>query len=296
MRARTLILFLVAIVLAGGTGLLVRSWLAQRATVAEAAPVAPPPAPQKLVLVARGAIYRGQILKPADLAWQAWPEAGISRGYIQTGTKTIEDFAGWVAREPFTAGDPISEAKIVSPGSRGFLAAVLRPGMRAVSVPVTPTSGISGFVFPGDQVDIVVSETVPGGDGNGNTPPRKGAETVLRDLRVLAVDQKLDSKAGEAVVAQRVTLEVTEKQSEIIAVVSEMGKLSLSLRSLVAAPDEDSARDSRDGVGTLDSEVSQLLRKPLGPNGNLSAPIVSILRGNGKSDTTTESQPASRGL
>ena len=86
----------------------------------------------------------------------------------------IEDFAGWVAREPFVAGDPISEAKIVSPGSRGFLAAVLSPGMRAVSVPVTATSGISGFVFPGDQVDIVVSETVPGGDGNGNTPPHKG--------------------------------------------------------------------------------------------------------------------------
>jgi pilus assembly protein CpaB len=295
MRARTLILFLVALVLAGGTGLLVRSWLMQRATVAEAAPVAPPPAPQKMVLVARGAISRGQILKPADLGWQAWPEAGIGRGYTQSGTKTIEDFAGWVAREPFAAGDPISEAKIVSPGSRGFLAAVLSPGMRAVSVPVTPTSGISGFVFPGDQVDIVVSETVPGSDGNGNTPPRKGAETVLRDLRVLAVDQKLDSKAGEAVVAQRVTLEVTPKQSEIIAVASEMGKLSLSLRSLVAAPDEDTA-DSRDGAGTLDSEVSQLLRKPLGAKGNQGAPTVSILRGNGKSDTTTESQPASRGL
>jgi pilus assembly protein CpaB len=293
MRARTLILFLVALVLAGGTGLLVRSWLAQRATVAEAAPVAPPPAPQKLVLVARGAISRGQILKPADLAWQAWPEAGIARGYIQTGTKRIEDFAGWVAREPFAAGDPISEAKIVSPGSRGFLAAVLRPGMRAISVPVTATSGISGFVFPGDQVDILVSETLP---GIGNGAAQKGAETVLHDVRVLAVDQKLDGKAGEALVAHNVTLEVTPKQSEIIAVASEMGKLSLSLRSLVAASEEDSARDSQNGAGTLDSEVSQLLRKPLGPKGNQSAPTVSILRGNSKSDTTIESQPASRGL
>jgi pilus assembly protein CpaB len=292
MRARTLILFLVAIVLAGGTGLLVRSWLAHRATVAEAAPIVAPP-PLKSVLVARGAITRGQILKPADLAWQAWPEAGIGRGYIQTGTKAIEDFAGWVAREPFATGDPISEAKIVSPGSRGFLAAVLRPGMRAVSVPVTATSGISGFVFPGDQVDILVSETLP---GIGNAAAQKGAETVLHDVRVLAVDQKLDGKAGEALVAHNVTLEVTPKQSEIIAVASEMGKLSLSLRSLVAAPDEDSARDSRDGAGTLDSEVSRLLRKPLGPKGNQGAPIISILRGNGKSDTTTESQPASRGL
>jgi pilus assembly protein CpaB len=293
MRARTLILFLVALVLAGGTGLLVRSWLAQRATVAEAAPVAPPAAPQKLVLVARGGLARGQILKPADLAWQAWPETGIGRGYIQGGTKTIEDFAGWVAREPFVAGEPISEAKIVSPGSRGFLAAVLRPGMRAVSVPVTATSGISGFVFPGDQVDILVSETLP---GIGNTAAQKGAETVLHDVRVIAVDQKLDGKAGEALVAHNVTLEVTAKQGEVIAVASEMGKLSLSLRSLVAASAEDGPSDSRDSTGTLDSEVSQLLRKPLSPKGNQSAPTVSILRGNGKSDTTIESQPVPRGL
>jgi pilus assembly protein CpaB len=280
MRARTLILFLVALMLAGGTGLLVRSWLAQRATIAEAAPVAPPPAPQKLVLVARGAISRGQILKPADLAWQPWPEAGIGRGYVQSGTKAIEDFAGWVAREPFVAGEPISEAKIVSPGSRGFLAAVLRPGMRAVSVPVTATSGISGFVFPGDQVDILVSETLP---GVGNGGAQKGAETVLHDVRVLAVDQKLDGKAGEALVAHNVTLEVTPKQSEIIAVASEMGKLSLSLRSLVAAPDQDSAPDSRDSAGTLDSEISRLLRKPVDQKGNSNAENVTVLRGNGKS-------------
>jgi pilus assembly protein CpaB len=280
MRARTLILFLVALVLAGGTGLLVRSWLAQRATVAEATPVAPPPAPQKMVLVARGTISRGQILKPADLAWQPWPEAGIGRRYIQTGTKTIEDFAGWVAREPFVAGEPISEAKIVSPGSRGFLAAVLRPGMRAVSVPVTATSGISGFVFPGDQVDILVSQTLPGAGGG---PAQKGAETVLHDVRVIAVDQKLDGKAGEAVVAHNVTLEVTPKQSEIIAVASEMGKLSLSLRSLVAPPEEDLTSDSRDGAGTLDSEVSRLLRKPVDQKGNSNAENVTVLRGNGKS-------------
>jgi pilus assembly protein CpaB len=279
MRARTLMLFVVALMLAGGTAMLVRSWLAQRAAVAEAAPVAPPPMPQKAVLVARGPMGRGQILKPADLAWQPWPEAGIGKGYIQAGTKTVDDFAGWVAREPFVAGEPVSEAKVVAPGSRGFLAAVLRPGMRAVSVPVTATSGISGFVFPGDQVDILVSETLP---GSSNATTQKGAETVLHDVRVLAVDQKLDSKAGEALVAHNVTLEVTPKQGEVIAVASEMGKLSLSLRSLVAAP-EDSSSDSRLGAGTLDSEVSRLLRKPVDQKGNSNAENVTVLRGNGKS-------------
>ena len=105
MRARTMILFLVAIVLAGGTAMLVRSWLAQQRTVvAEAAPMPPPPVPQKSVLVARSPIARGQILKAEDLAWQPWPEAGIDQAYIQKGTKTIKDFVGWVAREPFGPG------------------------------------------------------------------------------------------------------------------------------------------------------------------------------------------------
>jgi pilus assembly protein CpaB len=164
MRARTLILFLVALILAGGTAMLVRTWLAhQRAVEAEAAPLARPVAPQKSVLVARGTIGRGQILKPSDFAWQPWPDGGFDRGYIVAGTKPIEAFAGWVARDPFVPGEPITEAKMVAPGSRGFLSAVLRPGMRAVSVPVTVTSGISGFVFPGDQVDILITHSLPAG-------------------------------------------------------------------------------------------------------------------------------------
>jgi pilus assembly protein CpaB len=293
MRGRTLILFIVAIMLAGGTAMLVRSWLAQQHTT-EATAAPPPPVLQKSILVARSAVARGQILKPADLAWNVWPEAGIDRSYIQSGTKQPDSFAGWVAREPFGPGEPISEAKIVSPGDRGFLAAVLRPGMRAVSVPVTATSGISGLVFPGDQVDILVSETLPAPDDKGTA--HKGAETVLHDVRVLAVDQKLESKSGEAIVAHNVTLEVTPKQAEEIAVASEMGKLSLSLRSLAVVASDGSSADSPGETGTLDNEVSRLMAKPFTPKGNGSALIVTVLRGNGKSETSEGSQPAPRGL
>src|SRR5207244_5291127 len=148
-------------VLAGGTGMLVRSFLAQKTAEVEAAPLARAVAPQKSVLVARSAITRGQILKPQDFSWQVWPEGGIDRNYIQSGTRPVEALTGSVARDPFAPGEPISEAKIVSPGSRGFLAAALAPGMRAVSVPVTATSGISGFVFPGDQVDILITHPPP---------------------------------------------------------------------------------------------------------------------------------------
>jgi pilus assembly protein CpaB len=283
MRARTLILFVVALSLAGGTALLVRSFLAQKSGEIEAEALARPAAAQKFVLVARAAILRGQILKPQDLSWQVWPEGGIDKNYILHGTRTPESFAGWVARDPLAAGEPISDAKIVSPGSRGFLAAVLRPGMRAVSVPVTATSGISGFVFPGDQVDILITHQLPVIGGNAGELEHKAAETVLHDVRVIGVDQKLDSKNGEALVAHTATLEVTPKQSEIIAVATEMGKLSLSLRSLVASPTENSTPDAvasdNQGTFTLDSEVSQLLRKPPETKGKLN---VTVLHGAGR--------------
>jgi pilus assembly protein CpaB len=275
MRGRTLILFVVALTLAGGTAMLVRSFLAQRPD-AEAEALARPAPPQKHVLVAHDAITRGQILKPQEFSWQVWPEGGIDKNYILSGTRTAESFAGWVARDPIAAGEPISDAKIVSPGSRGFLAAVLRPGMRAISVPINATSGISGFVFPGDQVDLMITHQLTG--AGGNEAQHKAAETVLQDVRVIGIDQKLDSKTGEPLVAHTATLEVTPKQTEIIAVAAEIGKLSLSLRSLAAASSEKSTADSPAGdekaTFTMDSEVSQLLPKPgAGSEG------VTVLRG-----------------
>ena len=146
MRARTLILFAIAILLAGGTAILVRSLLNQRTVEAEATPLARPTAPQRSVLVARAAIARGQILKPQDFSWQLWPEGGIG-SYIQSGTRTVESLAGSVARDPFVPGEPITDAKIVAPDSRGFLAAVLGPGMRAVSVSRRPQASL-GLSFP----------------------------------------------------------------------------------------------------------------------------------------------------
>jgi pilus assembly protein CpaB len=279
MRARTLILFVVAIVLAGGTAMLARSWLAQqRATEARATPMPPPSLPQKSVLVAHGEITRGQILKPADLTWQPWHDGEINQAYIREGTKPIDAFTGWVARGSFGPGEPITETKIVQPGSRGFAAAALQPGMEAVSVPVTAASDVSGFILPGDHVDVVITHTLPATGKDPGTQQRV-AETVLHDVRVLGVDQKLDSKGGEAIVAHTATLEVTPKQGEMLAVASEIGKLSLSLRSLRASPSEETASDSPADTGsgtyTLDSEVSKVLTQKDN--------AVTILRGNSKS-------------
>jgi pilus assembly protein CpaB len=307
----------IAVGLAGGTIILTRSWLAaQRAAeIAEASPLALP-TPAKSVLVARSGIQRGQILKPDDLIWQIWPEGAVDKNYVLLGTRTPESFAGAVARNPVAAGEPITEAKIVAPGNRGFLAAVLKPGMRAISVPVTVTSGISGFIFPGDEVDLLITYLVPvtaAASAGGSSYEHKASETVLHDVRVIAIDQRLETKAGEAVVAHTATLEVTPKQSEIIALASEIGKLSLSLRSLVSvsaevpapadqaadatplAPPADSRVSGAPPTVTIDSEVSPLLPKSLQGSDNSDAGVVTILRGGGKKEDLTAPQPASRG-
>ena len=172
--------------------------------------------------------------------------------------------------------------------------------MRAVTVPVTATSGIAGFVFPGDRVDILITYPIPVPSGTPNAIQHKAAETVLRDVRVIAMDQKLDSKDGEAVVAHTATLEVTPKQSEIIAVANEMGKLSLSLRSLVPSPADkgttDSSKVAKRHSYTLDSEVSQLFPNPMNLKGDSKKVEVTILRGGRASVESVGSQSAPRGL
>jgi pilus assembly protein CpaB len=138
-----------------------------------------------------------------------------------------------VVRNPITAGQPVTRGSLVGPQDRGFLAAALTPGMRAVTVPVSDVAGVAGFVFPGDRVDMVLTQTVTGG---GDGPPLKVSETIIRNLRVLATGQATDRKGedGKPVVATfgNVTFEVTPKIAEKIAVAQSLGQLSLTLRSI----------------------------------------------------------------
>lgn len=304
MRSRSLIFFVLALCLGGGTAIMARSWLAQQAARAHASPMAVLPAASKPILVAATPIGRGQILRPNDFVWRKWPTDGLDRSYIQAGTRAPGSFTGWVARNAIAPGEPLTEAKIIAPGDRGFLAAVLQPGMRAVSVPVNATSGISGFIFPGDRVDILITHTVAaeagGGSGKAAEDSHKVAETVMHNVRVIGIDQKLQGKEGEAALAHTATLEVSPKQSEIIAVAESMGKLSMSLRSLAdphrTGDRTDSQAATEKETFTLDTEVSPLLGKPLAQTENSVAVNVTILRGSGKAGQTSPAQPASRGL
>jgi pilus assembly protein CpaB len=132
-----------------------------------------------------------------------------------------------------SAGQPVTRGALVGPQDRGFLAAALGPGMRAVTVPVNSSTGVAGFVFPGDHVDLVLTQQVQGG---GDGPPLKVSETIVRNIRVLATDQRFTDKDadGKQVIKTftNVTLEVTPRIAEKIAVAQSVGALSLSLRSI----------------------------------------------------------------
>jgi pilus assembly protein CpaB len=236
MNLRTVVLLTVALAVAGLTALLVNGWLAGHKGAVEAkAPAAPavaaPPPPE--ILVAKKAMPAGTFVKPDELEWRPWPQEGLTEAYLVKGKASEKDLAGAVVRTHLYAGEPITTSRVVHPGEQGFLAAVLDPGKRAVSIPVDGTSGVAGFVFPGDFVDIIltVKRTVSA-EGSEGSETRQFSETLLTDVRVLAIDQMLDNDSGAAKVGKTATLEVSPKQAERVALGLDMGTLSLSLRSL----------------------------------------------------------------
>jgi pilus assembly protein CpaB len=270
MSPRRLVFILIAVLASGATVFIGRAWLSGRnaPVVVQSAP-AQKPATQ--VLVARGELHVGQFLRPENLRWQSWPDDAVSQSYVRQGDHQLEDYIGAVVRNGLADGEPITDLRVVRPGDRGFLAAVLTPGYRAVTVPVTPASSVAGFVFPGDHVDVLVTFTITDpkmGKDDTENRDHKASETVLTDVRVLALDQRADDQNKDVTVAKTATLEVTPKQAEIIAVVSDIGKLSLSLRSLGREEAEVAAESGAEGSGgklsyTFDSDATHLTRPPL---------------------------------
>ena len=258
MNIRFVLLIVVAISVAGRTALVVRGWVNAQRVAAPAAPTRPVEAAATYVLVAKKNLPTGSLVKLGDLRWQAWPDKGLARPYLVRGKRKESEVVGAVVRAPVTTGQPVTDGLIVKPGDRGFLAAVLKSGMRAVSVPVNATTGIAGFVFPGDRVDLILAHGIRRGAGTEKTV-RRASETVLRGVRVLAVDQSTNDQAGKPSIAKTATLEVTSKQAEIIAVVVELGKLSLSLRSLATEDEDIRQAASAPASFTWDSDASQLL-------------------------------------
>jgi pilus assembly protein CpaB len=231
MDVKKLALLVGALVIAVVTAVMAKNMFAgagaQQAAAAPAVPVGPK------VLVAKKALPVGTIIDPDSFSFQPWPKELMQGAYYVESQPDSKNLAGTVVRYAIAAGQPVTRGSLVGPEDRGFLAAALGAGMRAVTVPVNTTTGVAGFIFPGDHVDLVLTEQVAGG---GDGPPLRVSETIVRNVRVLATDQRFTNKDedGKTSVktASNVTFEVTPKIAEKIAVAQSLGQLSLSLRSI----------------------------------------------------------------
>src|SRR6187551_2134541 len=164
MDRKKLVLLLGALIIAIGTALAAKSMFSGAATPqADAAPVVPQ-GPK--VLVAKRALPIGTIITADAVGYQLWPHEMVQDAYFIDGEADMSKLLGTVVRNPITAGEPVTQGSLVSPGDRGFLAAALGPGMRAITVPVSAKTGVGGFVFPGDRVDLMLTSTLDGDEGD----------------------------------------------------------------------------------------------------------------------------------
>jgi pilus assembly protein CpaB len=198
------------------------------------------------VRVANQPLVVGTFLDDGKAPLRAMPETEVDEGWI---TDAHPELIGAVIIAPLAEGKPVPRAAVLAPGQEGFLAAVLRPGHRAVSLAVDAVSGNAGHIFPGDRVDLILTQEIAlSGEGESSPARRWASETILRDVRVIAVDQKLGgdlahrtapaSPEGQtaqtsAAIARTITLEVAPEGAETIAVARNIGAISLTLRSLI---------------------------------------------------------------
>ena len=195
------------------------------------------------VLVAAADIGQGQKLTAENVRWQSWPDEAVNAAFIQRQTMpdAPEKLAGAVVRNQFIAGEPIREVKLARPES-GFLSAILPSGKRAIAVRVSAQNTAGGFILPNDRVDVVQTVTQQASDAAAESVSR----TILTNIKVLAIDQTVEEKNGEAVVVGKTaTLELDPEQVELITAAEIAGSLSLALRSIADTDEVATAREER---------------------------------------------------
>jgi pilus assembly protein CpaB len=261
MKAARLVVLGVAVA-AGG----IAAFLA--ASNKEAAP--PPPPPQAAletveVLVAKSDLTRGQVIEAADIGWQTWPAAAANSSFIKKSDQpnALEKFVGAIVRVGMVAGDPIRAPYVVMAKGSGFMAAVLPPGMRASAIDISPETSAGGFILPDDRVDVVLTRRDK--EAEKQTGVEKfSSDTILRNIRVLAIDQTIEDKSGvKTVLGKTATLELTEPQAETLNLSHQIGTISLTLRSIRDSQTSaegvgDTSRDERGAINTVRFGVSTL--------------------------------------
>lgn len=180
------------------------------------------------VLVAAQDLPSGSPVNAETMRWQAWPKDALNAAYITRDLRpqAIADFSGLVVRSGLMTGEPISDAKFTA-GDSGALSVILASGRRAVAVRISAENSAGGFVLPNDRVDVLLTTSRQTGTG----PNIVNASMILKNVKVLAVDQTVDG-TSDAVVGKTATLELTPAEVEIVTAAEVTGSLSLALRAM----------------------------------------------------------------
>ena len=246
MNTKRLIVLGLAGVMAIAAALLARGMMGGGTPKVEAK--AAPPVAMSEVLIANADLQPGQALSADQVRWEKWPAATVNSAFItRNSVAGIDDAVkGTVVRSPLMSGQPITRTAIVHGSASGFMAAMLTPGMRAVSISISVDSGAGGFILPNDRVDVILTRKYDG------TPPRVISATILSDIRVLAVDQTFkQEKDTRTVIGKTATLELTPAQAQEVEAAQNAGTLSLSLRPLAESDTPVATNTSTDDKGPV---------------------------------------------
>lgn len=281
MFVRNLLLGLGALCLLGG---IVLSIVWYRETPSGSAETHAPPRPA--VIVATRTIPPGTLLRPDDISWQDIAADQIRPGSLTRGQATPGELVGALTRRKIEQGDALLAADLIRPSERQFLSAVLKAGMRAVSIAVDAPQSASGLVLPGDQVDVILTQSF-GDANNTDLASRSVAETILRDIRVIAIDQTLGPTdrtpaaanrpilSADARVPKTVTFEVSSRDAERLVLASQLGRLQLSVRPLeVEAAARSDGRAMPVWASDLSAAVNDLARR----RGQAASPVEAAVR------------------
>ncbi len=225
---------------------------------------APAPIVQKVeyvdVLVATQNMALGSRISEESVKWKQWPAEALSPALISNDLRpqAIEELERAIVRSPILEGEPISENKLVLTNGSGVMAALLKPGMRAVTTRISVDTAAGGFIQPGDRVDIILTQTVqPKSSATSSSQRVFTADTIFENVHVLAIDQTYSTgiEGGATVIGSTATFEMSQEDAELLQQSVSKGDLSLTLRGIIRsnAQARSAAKNEKEEVETASS-------------------------------------------
>lgn len=218
------------------------------------------------ILVTTKLMNIGETLTSENTRWEPWPSGGMFTGVIKRGDYKEGDeppVYNTPLRRTLEKGEPVTMQAVISDvkGGESFLAASIDPGKRAVSLKLNEATSVAGFLKPGDHVDVILAyrTSVPAAmrEAGEFLVGRYASQTILSNVKVLAVDQVFKPSEAEPKIRKIVTIEVTREGADLIALATQMGDLSLALRRI---GEQDTPESVRSPV-TTEAMTAEFVRK-----------------------------------